>query len=98
MIDNTRREQANQRAFTQLTSADPVLVDVRRAGDVVPGMTPTTILTSGPPQAWEDYVGPQRNALIYGAIFERLAATEEEAAAKFAADSARLKNRDGPPR
>lgn len=84
MIDHARREQANQRAFTKLTSADPVLVDVRRAGDVVPGMTPTTILTSGPPQAWEAYVGPQRNALIYGAMFEGLAATEEQAAAKLA--------------
>lgn len=84
MIDDARREQANQFAFQQLTSADPVLVDVKRAGDVVPGMSPTTILTSGPPHAWDEYVGPQRNALIYGAMFEGLARDEEEASAKFA--------------
>ena len=84
MIDDAKREQANQVAFQQLTSADPVLVDVKRAGDVVPGMTPTTILTSGPPHAWDEYVGPQRNALIYGAMFEGLASDEEEASAKFA--------------
>jgi hypothetical protein len=84
MIDHETRERANQEAFKRLTSADPVLVDVRRAGDVVPGMTPTTILTSGPPHRWEEYVGPQRNALMYGAMFEGLAASEEEAAEKFA--------------
>lgn len=86
MIDQERREEANDLAFARLTSADPVLVDVRRAGDVVPGMTPTTVLTSGPPHAWEEYVGPQRNALIYGAMFEGLAADEEEAISKFASN------------
>ena len=84
MIDDAKREQANHVAFQKLTSAEPVLVDVKRAGDVVPGMTPTTILTSGPPHAWDEYVGPQRNALIYGAMFEGLAGDEEEASAKFA--------------
>lgn len=79
-----RRERANQEAFRRLTSADPVLVDVRAAGEVVPGMTPTTILTSGPPHRWEEYVGPQRRALSYGAMHEGLAATEEEAAKRFA--------------
>lgn len=79
-----RRYKANQRAFELLTGADPILVDVRPAGDVVPGMTPTTVLTSGPPHAWEEYVGPQRNALIYGAIYEGLASSELEAAEKYA--------------
>ena len=83
MIDHTRREEANRIAFDRLTGADPVLVDVKPAGEVVPGMTPTTILTSGPPHQWEEYTGPQRNALIYGAIYEGLAGSEEEAAAKY---------------
>lgn len=78
-----RRQQANQRAFELLTQADPVLVDVRRAGDVVPGLTPTTVLTSGPPHSWNEYVGPQRSALIYGAIYEGLASSEDEAADKY---------------
>jgi hypothetical protein len=78
------RDRANQRAFDLLTTADPVLVDVRPAGEVVPGMTATTVLTSGPPQRWEDYVGPQRNALVYGAMYEGLAGSEEEAVEGYA--------------
>ena len=43
------RLKANQLAFEKLTQSDPVLVDIRRAGDVVPGFDPHKILTSGPP-------------------------------------------------
>lgn len=84
MIDHEARRRANQTAFDRLTGASPVLVDVRPAGEVVPGMTPTTILTSGPPHTWPEYTGPQRNALIYGAMYEGLAADEQEAEAKLA--------------
>jgi Protein of unknown function (DUF1116) len=73
------REQANRRAVERLTDADPVLVDLRPAIDVVPGMTPTTILTSGAPLAWEEYEGGQRRALVSAAIYEGLAADEDEA-------------------
>jgi Protein of unknown function (DUF1116) len=79
MIDHQLRKEANQEAFRRLTHADPILVDVRPALEVVPGMTPTTILTSGPPHPWDAYFGPQRNALIYGAMYEGLASTEAEA-------------------
>ena len=48
-------------------------------------MTANTVLTSGAPQAWDAYKGGQRNALIYGAVYEGLAADEDDAAAKFAA-------------
>lgn len=85
MIDHDRRAAANREAFERMTATDPVLIDVQRAGDVVPGMTRTTILTSGPPHRWDEYVGPQRNALIYGAIHEGLAGSEGEAVEKFAA-------------
>lgn len=73
------RADANARAFESLVKADPVLLDVRRAIDVVPGMTPSTILTSGPPLPWTEYTGGQRNAIIGGALFEELASTAEEA-------------------
>jgi hypothetical protein len=58
------REAANRAAFERLSGADPVLVDVQSAIDVVPGMARETILTSGPPMAWGDYVGGQRDAVI----------------------------------
>lgn len=78
------REAANCKAFERLSSADPVLVDVQPAVDVVPGMTRETILTSGPPMPWRDYVGGQREAVIGAALFEGLAETAEEADTKLA--------------
>jgi hypothetical protein len=77
------REQANRRAVERMTAADPVLVDLRPAIDVVPGMTPETILTSGAPMPWERYTGGQRNAVIGGALFEGLATDPEDADAKL---------------
>jgi hypothetical protein len=76
---SSRRERANAEAAERLTSAEPVLVDVRPAGEVVPGMTPTTILTSGAPMPWEAYTGGQRRAIIGAAVYEGLAADEDDA-------------------
>ena len=83
-IDTAARETANLEAFTRMVSSDPVLVDVAPAGEVIPGMKPNTVLTSGPPHRWDEYVGPQRMALIYGAIHEGLAVDEADAEARFA--------------
>ena len=77
------REQANTQAFERITSAEPVLVDVRPAVDVVPGMTPQTILTSGAPLEWDDYYNGQRNAVLGGAVFEGLANDFKEADSKI---------------
>ena len=77
------REKANQEALKRLTACDPVFVDVQRAIDVLPGMRPDMILTSGAPLPWSEIVGLQRRAVINGALYEGLAATVEEAAAKL---------------
>jgi Protein of unknown function (DUF1116) len=77
------RAAANRLAFERLTKSEPTLVGVRPAGEVVPGFTPTTILTSGPPTAWRDYVGGQREAIIGAALFENLAETRDEVIAKL---------------
>jgi len=66
-----------------MCASDPVLVDVRPAGEVVPGMTPHTVLTSGAPLAWDDYLGGQRSAVIGGALYEGLAGDPEEAERKI---------------
>jgi Protein of unknown function (DUF1116) len=78
-----RLAEANQLAFERLTKADPVLVDVRPAGEFVRGFTPETILTSGPPMPWTDYVGGQGEAIIGGALFEGLAKDRDEAITKL---------------
>jgi hypothetical protein len=66
-----------------MTSAEPVLVDVLPAGEAIPGMAANVILTSGPPMDWDRYYGGQRNAVIYGALYEGLAADEQEADARL---------------
>jgi Protein of unknown function (DUF1116) len=84
------RQEANQATLERLNRSDPVLVDIRPAGEVVPGMTPDTVLTSGRPMPWGDYTGGQRQALIYGAIYEGLARDDADAAAKFAAGKIKI--------
>ena len=81
--DALKRAEANAEAVRRMTSADPVLVDVQPAGEAVPGMTLNTILTSGPPMPWPDYYGGQRNAIIYGALYEGLARDPEDADEKL---------------
>src|SRR6476646_7858864 len=78
-----RRIEANKLAFDRLTKSDPVLVDVRLAGEFIPGFTRNTILTSGPPMAWSDYTGGQREAIIGGVLFENLAKDRDEAIARL---------------
>lgn len=79
-----QRHEANQIAVGRLCAAEPVLVDVRPAGEVVPGMTPTRILTSGAPLPWEAYTGGQRRAVLAAAVYEGLAGDEGEADQKLA--------------
>lgn len=79
----TSAERANAEAFDEIVRAQPVLVDVRPARDVVPGLTDETVLTSGAPLPWEEYTGGQRAGIIGGALFERLAKTEADADAGF---------------
>ncbi len=83
-------DRANQEAFGRLCRSDPILVDVRPAIEVVPGMTKETVLTSGPPMAWGDYVGGQRAALIGGVLYEGLAQSDEEADEKLASGAIKV--------
>ena len=73
-----RRVGADKLAFEWLTKSDPVLVDVRPAGEFIPGFTGKTILTVRPPMPWSDYTGGQRDAIIGGALFENLARERDE--------------------
>jgi hypothetical protein len=77
-------DAANDEAFRRLDAADPWVVDVKPAGEVLPGYHPNLVLTSGAPMPWEAYTGGQREALIGGALFEGLAHTRQEAIDGFA--------------
>ncbi|OBF19778.1 DUF1116 domain-containing protein [Mycobacterium sp. ACS4331] len=88
-IENpTSVEAANAAAFARLNEADPWVVDVAPARDVLPGYRDNLVLTSGAPMPWSEYTGGQREALIGGALFEGLAQTREEAIEGF--DSGRI--------
>ena len=78
-----RRAEANKVAFERFTKSEPVLVDVRRASEIIPGFTAHTILTSGPPMPWSDYTGGQREGIIGGVLFEALAKDRTDAIAKL---------------
>ena len=67
-------QTANQEAYDRFTNARPVLVDIQTALDFIPGMTPKTILHSGPPMTWESMSGPMRGAVMGALIYEGLAA------------------------
>lgn len=73
------REAANRTAFEFLTTANPVLIGLRPALEVLPGLSRETILTSGPPTMWSEYGGGQRDAIIGGALYEGLAPNRGEA-------------------
>src|SRR4051794_16923067 len=51
-------DAANERAVQQLVGAQPLLVDVRPAGEVLPGLGPRTLFHAGPPIDWASASGP----------------------------------------
>ena len=74
-------EKANEEAVRRLNLGDPVLVDVARAGDVIPGMEGKMITHSGPPIEWQRMCGAQRGAIIGQVLYEGWAKSVEEATA-----------------
>jgi hypothetical protein len=73
-----RIKQANNVAFQRLLDADPVLVDVSQAKDVIPGMTENMILHAGPPIEWNRMCPPMRNGIIGGVLYEGWAKTLDD--------------------
>ncbi len=65
-------EQANAEAFGRFTAAQPVLVDIATARDVLPGMADgrRLILHAGPPIAWPAMCGPMQGAVLGAAVLE----------------------------
>ncbi len=63
-------EAANRQAVERILAADPVLVDVRPAGEVIQGLKDRMILHAGPPIAWDRMCGPLQGAIAGAAVFE----------------------------
>jgi hypothetical protein len=77
-------ERANHVALQRVLEAQQVLVDVRPAGEVVPGMQRDMILHAGPPIDWEHMSAPIRAAAVGAMLHEGLAA-DPDAAEQMAA-------------
>lgn len=68
-------ERANAQALGRMLAAQPVLADVRRAGDLVAELDARRLmLHAGPPLAWERMCGPLRGAICGAIVFEGWAA------------------------
>jgi succinyl-CoA synthetase alpha subunit len=74
---------ANKKAYDTLVGGEPVWIDVALAGEVVPGFEKNMILHTGPLMDFSRMLPAHRNGIIGGALFERLADTEEEAVRKI---------------
>lgn len=81
-LSNRREiEEANKEALKRINSSQAVLIDIRNAIEVIPGMDENTILHAGPPITWDRMSGPVRGAVMGALIFEGKAENEEEAEA-----------------
>jgi hypothetical protein len=74
-----RINAANAEALRRIVAADPVLVDVAPASEVIPGMRNRLILHSGPPVTWNQMCGAQRGAAIGMCLFEGWASEPAQA-------------------
>lgn len=69
-----RVEHGNRKAIERMLSADPVLLDVRPAGELIPDLGENKILHAGPPVHWENMCGPMRGAICGAIVLEGWAA------------------------
>jgi hypothetical protein len=72
-------DEANRKAADLIIGAHPVLVDIGRAADVIPGMKPGLVLHAGPPVDWERMCGPVKGAVMGALMYEGLAKDLKEA-------------------
>jgi hypothetical protein len=79
--------EANAEALQRLLDAEPVLVDVCTAGDVIPGLGVRVILHAGPPIGWDRMCGPLRGAIAGAIVYEGWAG-DLDAACELAASGA----------
>jgi Protein of unknown function (DUF1116) len=76
-------EQANRTAFEHFLRAQPVLVDIAPARELLPALADgrKRLLHAGPPIAWASMCGPMHGALLGAAVLEGWAASIDEARA-----------------
>src|SRR5581483_4541775 len=63
-------EDANEQALCRILEAEPRLIDIVPAGQLIPDLRPRMILHAGPPITWEKMCGPMRGAIAGAIVFE----------------------------
>ncbi len=66
-------DDANRKAVQILINAQPVLIDVLPASEVIPEMKSNLILHAGPPISWDRMAGPMRGAVMGALLYEGVA-------------------------
>jgi len=79
LVNDAAVEAANRKAFAAYLAAQPELVGIGLAREVIPGMNARRILHSGPPIEWERMCGPMQGAVIGALLFEGWAKDHEAA-------------------
>ena len=79
--DTFRLFAENEAAFAILCGAEPRLLDVGQAIEVIPGMRRDLVLHAGPPIAWDRMASAMRASICGGLVLEGLCRTAEEAEA-----------------
>ena len=72
-------EAANNEAAQKMLEAQPVLVGIKPAGEVIPSMKRNKFLHAAPPNRLDRVCGPHVGSMIAKILFEGLAETPEQA-------------------
>jgi hypothetical protein len=84
ILEGDEVDRATSVALRRVLAAEPWLVDVQPAAEVVPELTRDLVLHAGPPIDWDRMCGPMRGAVSGALVYEGLAidlATAEAMAA-----------------
>lgn len=73
-------DAANKVCLEKIQKSTAIWSDIRKAKDVVPGMSERTVLHAGPPLSWEQMCGPMRGSITGACIFEGWATGPDEVA------------------
>lgn len=80
LVNHPTVEAANATAMERILAAQPLLVDVRPARELLPRLAEERLLLhAGPPIEWDRMCGPMRAAIVGAALLEGWAQTPEEA-------------------
>lgn len=71
--------KANQAALEKINRAEPELIGIKYAYEVLPGMKKNVIGHAGPPIEWKDMCGPLKGAVLGAILYEELAENLEDA-------------------